>query len=50
MSADRIAEADAGSEEPEADWHQCLDATLTPLASMVASILSLAALNQRRRA
>ncbi|GGN36449.1 hypothetical protein GCM10012285_10230 [Streptomyces kronopolitis] len=50
VSADQPAEADTRSEELKDDWDQSLEAALTPIASMVASILSLAASNQRRKA
>ncbi|MFI0216962.1 hypothetical protein [Streptomyces lydicus] len=49
VSADQPAEADTRSEELKDDWDQSLEAALTPIASMVASILSLAASNQRRK-
>ncbi|MEV4340323.1 hypothetical protein [Streptomyces sp. NPDC049590] len=50
MSADRLTEAGNRSEESEDDWRQSIEATLIPMASMVASILSFAAGDQRRKA
>ncbi|MER8062496.1 MULTISPECIES: hypothetical protein [unclassified Streptomyces] len=49
-SAGRPTEADTRSEESEDDWRQSLEAALTPIASMVASILSLAAGEEGRKA
>jgi hypothetical protein len=50
VRADQAAEAGTRPEEPEDDWHRFLEVTLTPITSMVASILSLAVGDQRRKA
>lgn len=50
VGADQTAEAAIRSEELENDRHQSLGPPLASIASMVASILSLAASSQRRKA
>lgn len=49
-SADQPAETDTRSEENVEPWHQSREAALAPIASMMASILSLAVGSRRRKA